>query len=210
MTTRAVHLEMGHDLSSDTSLTTLGPFFARKGTHSEISSENSTNFTAAEKELMTTFDGTSMNQFFGYHQISWKFKPVYAQHFGGVWAQLIRSVKNSLYVIIGSEALTDDTFNTLLCEIEQYMNDRPITIVSSSPCDIEALTVNHLFLETMLASMPPRIISQASTLMKQWKFEQQLSNYIWKCLIKEFIQLCFSDRNGPPKLLFQLDNPFAF
>ena len=70
MTTRAVHLEIGHDLSSDTSLTTLGPFFARKGTHSEISSENSTNFTAAEKELMTTFDGTSMNQFFGYHQIS--------------------------------------------------------------------------------------------------------------------------------------------
>ena len=84
MTTGAVHLEMGHDLSSDANLTALRRFFARRGTPSEIRSDNATNFTAAEKELMTTFDSSSMNQFFEYHQISWTFNPAYAPHFGGV------------------------------------------------------------------------------------------------------------------------------
>ena len=88
MTTRAVHLEMCHDLSSDATLTALRGIFARRGTPSEICSDNATNFTAAE------------NHFLGYHQISWKFNPAYAPHFGGVWKRLIRSAKNSLYAII--------------------------------------------------------------------------------------------------------------
>ena len=50
--------------------------------------------------------------------------------------RIIRSVKTSLYAIIVSNALRDDNFNTMLCEIAQFMNKRPITTVSSSPCDI--------------------------------------------------------------------------
>ena len=84
MTTRAVHLEMCHDLSSDATLTALRRIFARRGTPSEICSDNATNFTAAE------------NHFLGYHQISWKINPAYVPHFGGVWKRLIRSAKNSL------------------------------------------------------------------------------------------------------------------
>ena len=131
MTTRAVHLEVCHDLSSDATLKALRRIFARRCIPSQIRSDKETIFTAAE------------NNFFGYHQISWKFNPTYAPHFGGVWKRLIRSAKNSLYTIIGTK---DDTFNTLLCEIEQFMNARPITTVSSSPCDIEALTPNNFLL----------------------------------------------------------------
>ena len=70
MTTRSVHLEMCHDLSSDAILTALRRFIARRGTPSEIRSDNATNVKAAEKERMTTFDSSSMNQVFGYHQTS--------------------------------------------------------------------------------------------------------------------------------------------
>ena len=70
MTTRAVHMEMRHDLSSDATLTALRRFFARRGSPSEIRSDNKTNLTAIEKELITILDSSSMNQFFGYHQIS--------------------------------------------------------------------------------------------------------------------------------------------
>ena len=73
LTTGTVHLEMCHDLSSDTTLTALRRFFAKRGTPSEISSDNATKFSAAEKDLMTTFKSSSMNLFCEYHQISWKF-----------------------------------------------------------------------------------------------------------------------------------------
>ena len=67
------------------------------------------------------------------------------------------------------------------------MNTRPITNVSSSPCDIEALTPNHFLLGRMFASMPPKTNSKPLTVMKQWKFAQQLSDHVWNRLLKEFI-----------------------
>ena len=67
------------------------------------------------------------------------------------------------------------------------MNARLITTVSSSPCDIEALTLKYFLLRRMFASMPPRTNSKPLTLMKQWKFAQQLSDHVWNHLLKEFI-----------------------
>ena len=167
MATHAVHLEMCHDLSLHKSaLTEFWRDFwsfadrnSRRGIPSEIRSDNATNSTAAEKKLMTTFDSSLKNQVFGYHQISWKFNPAYAPRFNEVWERLFRSFDNSLYTIIGSKALTDDTFNTLLCANEQFMNAWPITNVLSSPCDIKALTPDHFPLRRMFDSMPPRINS---------------------------------------------------
>ena len=186
MATHAIHLEMCHDRSLQKSALTdfwrdIWSFAgrnSRKGIPSEFRFDNATNFTAAEKKLKTTFDSSLRNQFFGYHQISWKFNPAYEPHFGEVWECLFRSFENSLYAINGSKALTDDTFNTSLCENEQFMNARPITNVSSSPCDIEALTSDHFLLGRMFDSMPPRINSWPLTLKKQWKIAQQLSDHV--------------------------------
>ena len=114
-------------------------------------------------------------------------QPCYAPHSGGVWERLIRSVKDSFYAIIGSQILTDDIFNTVLCEVEQFMNARHITTVSASPDDVEALTRNHFLLGRAHASMPPLQTQQPSTLSRQWKFTQQLATHIWKRLMKEFI-----------------------
>ena len=129
--TGAVHLEMCRDLSSDKTLTALRRFFAKRGIPSEISSDNATKFSAAEKDLMTTFESSSMNRLSLLPDIL-EIQPAYAPHFDGVWERLIRSVKNSLYAIIGSKALTDVTFNTLLCEIQHFMKARPITTVPFS------------------------------------------------------------------------------
>ncbi|XP_063720246.1 uncharacterized protein LOC134846785 [Symsagittifera roscoffensis] len=187
LTTRAVHLEMCQDQSADAFINTLRRLFARRGQPVKIVSDNGTNFTAAEKELSRHFDADVTRQFYANHQIELTFNPAYAPHLGGVWERLIRSVKDSFYAIIGSQILTDDIFNTVFCEVEHFMNARPITTVSASPDDVEALTPNHFFLGRAHASMPPLQTQQPSTLSRQWKFAQQLATHIWKRLMKEFL-----------------------
>ena len=124
-------------------------------------------FTAAEKELNRHFDADVTRQFYANHQIDLTFNPAYAPHFGGVWERLIRSVKDSFYAIIGSQILTYDIFNTVFCEVEHFMNARPITTVSSTPEDVEALTPNHFLLGRAHATMPPLQTQQPSTLSRQ-------------------------------------------
>ena len=184
LTTRAVHLEMCQDQSADAFINTLRRFFTRRAQPDKIVSDNGTKFAAAEKELNRHFDANITRQFYVNHQIEWTFNPAYAPDFGGVWERLIRSLKDSFYAIIGSQILTDDIFNTVLCEVEHFMKARPITTVSASPGDVEVLTPNHFLLGRAHASMPPLQTQQPSTLSRQWKFPQQLATHIWKRLMK--------------------------
>ena len=119
---------------------------------------------------MTTIDSSSMNNFF-LDNTRYLGNSTPPMHQTLVASGKVAS-KNSLYAIIGSEALTNETFDTLLCEIEQFLITRPITAVSSSPCEIEALNPNHFLLGKIIARMPPKIKSRSLTLMKQWKFAQ--------------------------------------
>ena len=65
---------------------------------------------------------------------------------GGSWERLVRSVKRVLYDILGNRRVTEKVLGTTLCLVEQSLNARPITAVSSDPLDLEALTPNHLSL----------------------------------------------------------------
>ena len=91
LTTRAVHIKMCHNLSLDATMTALCRFFARRGQPHLLISDNGTNFTASEKELLKLFHQPSLQDFFGQREIRWIFNPPKAPHFGGVWERLIRS-----------------------------------------------------------------------------------------------------------------------
>ena len=45
--------------------------------------------------------------------------------------------------------LTDESLNTLLCEVEAVLNHRPLTEISSDPDDAEPLTPNHIYSLTL-------------------------------------------------------------
>ncbi|CAK9796151.1 hypothetical protein ANTPLA_LOCUS667 [Anthophora plagiata] len=52
--TKAVHIELVSDLTSDAFLAALRRFFARRGKSSDIYSDNATNFVGADRELRET------------------------------------------------------------------------------------------------------------------------------------------------------------
>ena len=159
MKTRAVHLETSHYLFSDIILTALRRFFARRSIPFQIRS--ATNFTAAKNDLMTAFDHFEISTPPLYHIL---LEPGRVSSVGF----------KTLYAFIGFRAHKDDMFSSLLCETEHFMNARPITTVSSSYSDIKALNPNYFLLGKMPASMPPRVNSHPSKLMKKGNFAPQL------------------------------------
>ncbi len=66
---------------------------------------------------------------------------------------MIRQVLGS---VLHQQTLDDEGFDTVLCEAEAILNNRPITRLSEDPNHLEALTANHLLLMEGKTVLPPR------------------------------------------------------
>ena len=67
------------------------------------------------------------------------------------------------------------------------MNNRPFAAVFSDSGDIEPLTPNHFLLGRAYSNVPlSQPYPSPATISKQWKFAQQLADYLWNRLQKEF------------------------
>ena len=59
-----------------------------------------------------------------------------------VWERLVRSCKKAPYNVLGKQKLSEDKLRTVLCIVEQPINNRTITDVSNDVSDLEPLTPN--------------------------------------------------------------------
>ncbi|XP_071033032.1 uncharacterized protein [Parasteatoda tepidariorum] len=140
--TRAIHLEIVSDLSSEALIACLKRFFARRGKCSTIFSDNATNFRGACNELKKLFKlvNTQEPQLLDYlllEEVEWKFIPPRAPHFGGIWEAGVKAFKTHLKKTIGDSKLTLEEFLTLVTQIEGMLNSRPITPLSSDSKDFK-------------------------------------------------------------------------
>ncbi|XP_035212654.1 uncharacterized protein LOC118186646 [Stegodyphus dumicola] len=90
LATKAIHLEIVSDLSSEALIATLKRFFARRGKSSTIFSDNATNFRGARNVLSKLFKlakvpEQGLSDYLLSEEIEWKFLPPRAPHFGGLW-----------------------------------------------------------------------------------------------------------------------------
>ena len=133
LTTRAVHLEIVPSLDTSSFVLGIERFIARRGTPSTIWSDNGTNFVGAENELLICIKSWNgmVPTIFAHKGVAWKFNPPGATHHGGSWERLIRSVKRVLNDILGSRRVTEEVLGTTLYLVEQALNSRPITPVST-------------------------------------------------------------------------------
>lgn len=149
MTSRAVHLEVAYTLDADSCLNAVRRFICRRGPVSSIRSDNGTNFAGAYQELKETLADLNhgkIQRALVKEGINWSFNIPAASHQGGVWERLTRSVKSVLTSVLKQQILDDEGLQTIFCEVEAILNDRPITEVSDDPNDLEALTPNHILM----------------------------------------------------------------
>ncbi|XP_054283150.1 uncharacterized protein LOC129000220 [Macrosteles quadrilineatus] len=192
MSTKAVHLEMVTDLTSDAFIAALKRFISRRGMVSNIYSDNGKNFVGASRQLQESFQQIALQsptqRFLEDQHITFHFIPPHAPHFGGIWERAVQSVKNHLRRVIGDTLLTYEEFNTLLCQVEAILNSRPLTPLSSEPGELEALTPGHFLSGGPLVCLPEADISEIpSNRLKRWQQVKSFTQRIWKRWHKEYL-----------------------
>ena len=138
LATRAVHLDVTDDYSMESVLTTLRRFIATRGSPRSIFSDKGTQLKAAAKELESWATE---------NKIQWDFAPAEGQHQNGVTESLVKSIKRTLYHVVGNNVMTFSELQTVFLEVATIINARPIGIVTGSdPTQPTSITPNHLLL----------------------------------------------------------------
>ncbi|XP_062558174.1 uncharacterized protein LOC134223053 [Armigeres subalbatus] len=191
LTTRAVHLEIAHSLSTESCKQAVRRFIGRRGSPVEIRSDRGTNFVGANNELrkeMSAMNGR-LAETFTNTTTRWVFNPPAAPHMGGSWERLVRSVKTAMAAIKTSEIPKEEALATFAVEAESVVNSRPLTFIPLESEQQEALTPNHFILLSSTGvvqppKMPedPRMVSRAD-----WQLCRSMVDQFWRRWIRKYL-----------------------
>lgn len=181
--TKAVHLELVSDLTSEAFLACLRRFIARRGRCNLILSDCGTNFVGASRQLAKYMKTASSAE-----NIEWKFNPPASPNFGGLWEAGIKATKLHLKRVIGEQILTFEESYTVLAQIEAVLNSRPLCPLSSDPADLNVLTPGHfLTLEPLTAVPEPTLIDCKANRLSRWQLLRQMHDNFWKRWQSEYL-----------------------
>ena len=195
--TRAIHLELVTDLTTEKFLLAFRRFVSRRGLCTTIYSDNAKTFKRANKELTALWDSLSskeLQEFFAEKRIIWKFIAERAAWWGGMWERMVRSVKTCLRKVLGKSCLKYEEIETILIEVEAVVNSRPITFTHTSSEEPVPLTPSHFLIGQRLTALPSagNVTAAAPNtdqrqLNKRWKYRQRLINTYWTRWKKEYL-----------------------
>ncbi|XP_037930652.1 uncharacterized protein LOC119665502 [Teleopsis dalmanni] len=193
--TKAVHLELVSNLTTEAFIGSLKRFIARRGCCQNIYCDNATNFVGASnklQELTTTIHSnvaqeqitkTCSNKGIAFH-----FIPPRAPHFGGLWEAAVKSAKYLLVRSVSTETLTYEELETVIIEIEAILNSRPLTPMSSNPNDLQALTPGHFLVgDALTAPVDATCEKVKSSLLTRWNLVAHLKQEFWKRWRAEYL-----------------------
>ena len=194
LVSRAVHIEVTSTLESSSFIQALRRFIARRGPVREMRSDNGSNFVGAHNELLQAIqemDHEEIRAKLQRENIDWTFNPPAASHMGGVWERQIKTTRKILAGLMDEygHCLDEESFRTLLCEVEAVINSRPLTTVSGEPDDLEPLTPNHILTTKSNVILPPPGKFQKNDvyMRRRWRRVQYLANLFWTRWKKEYL-----------------------
>lgn len=188
MGSKAVHLELATDLSTDCFIAVLRRFQARRGICKAIYSDNGSNFVGAARELneiSKIMMSLAIQQDSAERGTRWHFIPPASPHFGGIWEAAVKSMKYHLKRVLGDTILTYEELLTLLTQIEGMMNSRPLC---QSNNDLDALTPGHFLIGHSLSLMPdPDLTHVKQNTLSRWEHLQQMGQHFWRRWQTEYL-----------------------
>ena len=196
LTVKAVHLELVSDLTTDAFIACLRRFISRRGIPSMIWSDHGTNFVGAAREIKDLYQflqdsstQDSIVNFLSIKNVTWKFIPPQAPHFGGLWEAAVKSMKTHLRKIVGNIKLTFEELSTLLTQIEACLNSRPLVPLPSDDDGIEALTPGHFLIGRPLQALPDDSFTYSDSIssLRRWRLCQTLLLHFWKRWSTEYV-----------------------
>ncbi|KAJ8342685.1 hypothetical protein SKAU_G00326130 [Synaphobranchus kaupii] len=192
---RAVHIEMLEDLSTDAFINALRCFISLRGAVRELHCDHGSNFVGARNELREALkqcDTKLLEAFLADKQCDFVFNAPSASHAGGVWERQIRTIRNVLNGTLAQcpGRLDDASLRTLFYEAIAIVNSRPLTIDGiNDPKALEPLTPNHLIMMKSKVALPPpgKFVKEDMYATKRWRRVQYLIEQFWGRWRKEYL-----------------------
>lgn len=139
---RAVHLELVPDMSTYHFLAAFIRFTSRFGFPNSLYSDNAQSFKQAAELLSKSSSDDDFSEFLTKNCIKHVRIPLYSAWFGSAWERLIRVVKSCLYKTVGRSTIEYFFFITLISEVQDSVNSRPLTYQDGDDVDHEFITPN--------------------------------------------------------------------
>lgn len=194
LASRAIHLEMIDDLSTDAFINALRCLIALRGPVRTVYCDQGTNFIGAANELKRNCEDTPENlkKHLAKEGCQFYFNTPGSSHMGGVWERQIRSVRNTLSGLLSgrNHKLDSSCLRTLFYEVAAIVNSRPLSAeVLSQANGPKPLTPNHLLTQKTDLPLPPpgRFDSSDEYSRKRWRRVQSIAEAFWKRWKHEYL-----------------------
>ena len=192
--TRAVHIELVPDQTAHTFVLALRNLFADRRPSSVIYSDNAKTFYKVNKYLRRLRRNPEVFDFLAQNKVKWKFSANLAPWWGGFWERMVRTTKLHIRKVLGRSYLNFFQLQTLLKEVCNVVNSRPLCASSEADGEPTPLTPNHLIYghqNTSLPRDPEPIIeedsSNLSSLLKRELKQRKLLKAFWSVWLKDYI-----------------------
>ncbi|KAJ8332755.1 hypothetical protein SKAU_G00416510, partial [Synaphobranchus kaupii] len=195
LSSRAVHIEMLEDLTTDAFLNALRCFIAIRGAVRQIRCDRGTNFIGAKNELgkgLMELDKERIATYLARKQCDFLMNVPEASHMGGVWERQIRTVRSVMSSVLAQATgrLDDTSLRTFFYEAMSIVNSRPLTTDTiNDPKSVEPLTPNHLLTMKTSVPLPPpgKFVREDLYARKRWRRVQYLTEQFWSRWRKEYL-----------------------
>nr|XP_041630523.1 uncharacterized protein LOC121501956 [Drosophila kikkawai] len=175
LTTRAIHLELAHDLSTDSCIIAIRNFVCRRGPVHRLRSDNGKNFVGADREARRfgdVFETERIQSELSSRSIEWVFNCPSNPSEGGVWERMVQCVKRVLRHTLKEVAPRDHVLESLLIEAENVVNSRPLTHLPVDADQEAPLTPNDLLKGAANLPNTPGLeagLPKEGSTRKQWR-----------------------------------------
>lgn len=198
---KAIHIELVSELSTNSFLLCLRRFIARRGVPERLCCDNGTNFVGAatklaefEKQFLSESAIDIINLYSTSKGFEFCFIPPRAPHFGGLWEAAVKAAKTLVVKNLTNAHLTYEELQTLFLDVEAILNSRPIAPASDDPNDIAAVTPAHLLIGTSLTSAPEAALHRNSDppgkelrYVDRWQRVTYLKQQFWALWQRDYV-----------------------
>ena len=188
MASKAIHIEMIDDMSTDAFLNALRCLIAIRGPVRQIHTDRGTNFIGAANELHKQIKLGKISTFASTNHIEFVTNVPYASHMGGIWERQIRSIRAVMDGLLKGHhsRLDSSSLRTLFYEIMAIINCRPLTMTE------EGIPLHPNMILTLKSAvvLPPPGDFDATDVYsrKRWIQVQGMATDFWKRWRVEYLQ----------------------
>ena len=191
--TRAIYIDIAIDYSTEAVLHTVRRLMGHRGDVRMIISDPGSQLVGASQELSRWRKGWEMDKLirFGATKgLEWQTIMPSSQHQNGaaeVIIKLVKGVKKSILHALGESVLSLNELNTLMVEIANLVNERPIGLKPNSVTDTEFLSPNSILLGRCSSRIsagpfqPDNIFTDnPKSVHTRFHLVQAIANQFWK------------------------------